>query len=123
MIRKIIAETGVDINIEDDGTCQIASSKKESLDKAVKIVEEIIAEPEVGKIYDGKITKIMAFGAFCEFMPGNEGLIHVSELSAEYVKDVSAHVKEGDAVRVVLFEIDDQGRKNLSIKRVKEAEK
>ena len=123
VIRGIIAETGADINIEDDGTCQVASSNKKSLDAAVKMVKDIIAEPEVGKVYEGKITKLMNFGAFCEFMPGKEGLIHVSELSEGFVKEVSSVVKEGDAVRVVLFEIDDQKRCNLSIKRVKEAEK
>lgn len=122
VIRKIIADTGADINIEDDGTCQVASANKASLDKAVQTIRDIIAEPEVGKIYDGKITKLMNFGAFCEFMPGREGLIHVSELSETYVKDVASVVKEGDAVRVVLFEIDSQGRTNLSIKRVKAAE-
>ncbi|MBU0570846.1 MAG: polyribonucleotide nucleotidyltransferase [Candidatus Omnitrophica bacterium] len=121
IIRGIIAETGADINIEDDGSCQVASANKESLDQAVKMVRDIIAEPEVGKVYDGKITKLMAFGAFCEFMPGKEGLIHVSELSGGYVKDVASIVKEGDAVKVVLFEIDKQGRNNLSVKRVKDA--
>jgi polyribonucleotide nucleotidyltransferase len=122
IIRRIIAETGADINIEDDGTCQIASADKQSLEAAVRMVSEIIAEPEVGKIYPGKITKLMNFGAFCEFMPGREGLIHVSELSKEYVKDVTACVKEGDEVKVLLFEVDDQGRNNLSIKRVEEGE-
>jgi len=120
IIRKIIADTGADINIEDDGTCQVASADKESLDRAVQMIGDIIAEPEVGKVYQGKITKLMAFGAFCEFMPGKEGLIHVSELSVEYVKEVTAVVKEGDAVEVLLFEIDGQGRNNLSIKRAQQ---
>jgi len=120
VIRKIIAETGSDINIDDDGTCQVASADKESLESAVQMIKDIIAEPEAGKVYQGKITKLMAFGAFCEFMPGKEGLIHVSELSREYVKDVSSVVKEGDAVEVILFEIDSQGRNNLSIKRAQE---
>ncbi len=122
IIRGIIAETGADINIEDDGSCQVASANKESLDQAVRMVRDIIADPEVGKVYDGKITKLMDFGAFCEFMPGKEGLIHVSELSGEYVKDVTTIVSEGDAVKVVLFEVDKQGRNNLSIKRVKDVE-
>jgi polyribonucleotide nucleotidyltransferase len=117
VIRKIIADTGADINIEDDGTCQVASADKESLDKAVGIIEKIIEEPEVGKIYDGKITKLMNFGAFCEFLPGQEGLIHVSELSDKYVKEVSDVVKEGQEVKVKLIAIDDQGRINLSIKQ------
>jgi polyribonucleotide nucleotidyltransferase len=118
VIKKIIAETGADINIDDDGNCQIASANKEALDKAVQMVRDIIAEPEVGKVYNGKITKLMNFGAFCEFMPGREGLIHVSEMSATYVKDVKEVLKEGDEVKVILFEIDDQHRNNLSIKRI-----
>ncbi len=120
MIRKIIADTGADINVEDDGTCQIASADKGSLDKAIQMVKGVTAEPEVGKTYDGVITKLMNFGAFCEFLPGKEGLIHVSELSKEYVKDVSSVVKEGQKVRVKLLAIDDQGRNNLSIKQAEE---
>jgi len=118
VIRKIIADTGADINIDDDGTCHVASADKEALDEALAIIKEIIAEPEVGKVYDGRITKIMPFGAFCEFMPGREGLIHVSEISSGFVKDVSSKLKEGDAVKVLLYEVDSQGRNNLSMKRV-----
>ena len=118
VIRGIIAETGAEINIEDDGTCQVASSNKESLDRAVAIIEGIIEEPEVGKIYNGRITKLMNFGAFCEFLPGQEGLIHVSELSNKYIKEVSEAVKEGQAVKVKLIKIDEQNRINLSIKQV-----
>ncbi|RKY42664.1 MAG: polyribonucleotide nucleotidyltransferase [Candidatus Makaraimicrobium thalassicum] len=117
MIRKIIAETGADINIEDDGACQIASADKESLDKAVDWIKGITAEPEIGKVYDARITKIMNFGAFCEFLPGQEGLIHVSELSAGYVKEVTDVVKEGQEVKVKLIGIDDQNRVKLSIKQ------
>ena len=117
VIRKIIAETGADINIDDDGICQIASTDKESLDKAVEWVEGIIADPEVGKIYDARITKIMAFGAFCEFMPGKEGLVHVSELSNKFIKEVTEVVKEGDEIKVKLIGIDDQGRVKLSKKQ------
>ena len=120
MIRKIIAETGADINIEDDGTCQIASNNKESLEAAVAMVKLLTAEPEIGKVYDGTITRLMNFGAFCEIMPGREGLIHVSELSKEYVKDVKSVVKEGDKVKVKVIEIDEQRRVNLSIKQVEE---
>ena len=118
VIRKIIAETGADINIEDDGSCQVASADKESLDKAVAIIEGILEEPEVGRVYDAKITKIMNFGAFCEFLPGQEGLIHVSELSNTYVKEVSEVVKEGQEVKVKLIGIDDQNRVKLSMKQV-----
>lgn len=120
VIRGIIADTGADINIEDDGTCQVASSDKESLDKAVAIIEGIIEEPEVGKTYDATVVNITSFGAFVEFLPKQEGLVHVSELSKEYVKDVNDVVKEGDKVRVKLIGIDDQGRVKLSMKQVEE---
>ncbi len=117
MIRRIVAETGAEINIEDDGTCQVASSNKESLDKAVNWIKEITAEPEVGRTYNGKITKIMAFGAFCEFLPGQEGLVHVSEVANKYVKEVGEFLKEGQEVRVKLIGIDEQNRVKLSIKQ------
>ena len=120
VIRKIIAETGADINIDDDGACQIASENKESLDKAVEWVKGIIEEPEIGKIYDATITKIMNFGAFCEFLPGQEGLIHVSELADQYVKEVTEVVKEGQKVKIKVIGIDDQNRVKLSMKQAKE---
>jgi len=120
VIRKIIAETGAEINIDDDGACQIASENKESLDKAVEWVKGIIEEPEIGKIYDATITKIMNFGAFCEFLPGKEGLIHVSELSDQYVKEVTEVVKEGQKVKIKVIGVDDQKRVKLSMKQAKE---
>ncbi len=122
VIRGIIADTGADINIDDDGICQVASSNKESLDAAVEIISGIIAEPEIGKVYDATIVKLMDFGAFCAFMPGKEGLVHVSELSKEYVKNVADVVKEGQEVKVKVIGIDDQGRVKLSIKAVEEGE-
>jgi len=122
IIRKIIAETGAELNIDDDGACQISSSNKASLDAAVEWVGNIIAEPEVGKIYDSTIVNITNFGAFCEYMPGREGLVHVSEISNEYVKDVHDVVKEGDKVKVKLIGIDDQGRVKLSIKQAGSSE-
>jgi polyribonucleotide nucleotidyltransferase len=120
MIRKIIAETGADINIEDDGSCQIASNNRDSLDKAVQWVKDITADPEIGKTYDGRVTKIMQFGAFCEILPGKEGLIHVSEIADEYVKNVSDHLKEGDRVKVKVLDVDDQGKVRLSMKQAGE---
>jgi polyribonucleotide nucleotidyltransferase len=120
VIKKIIADTGAEINIDDDGICEISSSDKSALEKAVNIVKGIISEPEIGTVYDATITKIMNFGAFCEFLPGKEGLIHVSELSDKYVKDPNEVVHEGDKVKVLLFEVDKQNRVNLSIKRVKD---
>jgi polyribonucleotide nucleotidyltransferase len=120
VIRGIIADTGADINIEDDGTCQVASSDKESLDRAVAIIQGIIEEPEIGRIYDATVVNITNFGAFVEFLPKQEGLVHVSELSKEYVKDVTEVVKQGDKVKVKLIGIDDQGRVKLSMKQVEE---
>ncbi|MFH1664801.1 MAG: polyribonucleotide nucleotidyltransferase [Candidatus Omnitrophota bacterium] len=117
IIRKIIAETGADINIEDDGSCQISSANKESLDKAVDMVRSIIAEPEVGKVYKATVVKIMNFGAFVEYLPGQEGLVHVSELSSGYVKEVGDVVKEGQEVMVKIIGIDEQNRVKLSIKQ------
>lgn len=117
VIRGIVADTGADVNIEDDGSCQIASANKESLDAAVKMVEAILEEPEVGKIYDAEVVKIMDFGAFCRYLPGKEGLVHVSELSNEFVKNVEEVVKEGQQVKVKLIGIDAQGRVKLSIKQ------
>ncbi len=118
MIRKIIEETGVStIDIEDDGTVLIASSSKEAVDKAVNFINGMTEEPVVGKIYDGKVKRIMNFGAFVEFMPGKEGLVHVSELSKEYTKEVGTAVKVGDEFKVKLIEIDQMKRMNLSKKQ------
>jgi polyribonucleotide nucleotidyltransferase len=117
VIRGIIAATGAEINIEDDGTCQVASADKESLEKAVKMIEDIISDPEVGRVYDSTVVKIMDFGAFVEFMPGREGLVHVSEISNEYIKNVSEAIKEGQKVKVKLVGFDDHGRVRLSIKQ------
>jgi len=118
VINKIIAETGVEIDIEDDGTVVVAAVDGEAAQKAIDWIKSIVAEPEVGKIYDGHVVKIMDFGAFVEFMPGKEGLVHVSQISNDRVDKVSDVLKEGQAVQVKLTEIDSQGRKNLSMKAV-----
>ncbi len=117
VIKKIIQDTGATIDIADDGTVQVASTDSQAMEKAVAIIKAIIEEPEVGKIYTGKIKRIMNFGAFCEILPGKEGLIHVSELADKFVKNVEDVVKIGDEVTVRLIEVDDQGRVNLSIKQ------
>jgi polyribonucleotide nucleotidyltransferase len=118
MIKKIIEETGVSsIDIEDDGKVLIASATKESAEKAKAIIEGMTVAPVVGTVYDATVKKIMAFGAFVEFMPGKEGLVHVSELSSSYVKDVESVVKVGDKFKVKLVEIDKMGRLNLSKKQ------
>jgi polyribonucleotide nucleotidyltransferase len=116
VINKIIAETGVEIDIEDDGTVVVAAIDGEAANKAIDWIKSIVAEPEVGKVYDGKVVKIMDFGAFVEFMPGKEGLVHVSQISNERVEKVSDVLKEGQEVKVKLTEIDSQGRNNLSMK-------
>jgi polyribonucleotide nucleotidyltransferase len=117
-INRIIAETGAEIDIKDDGTVFIASPDKESIDGAIKWVKSITAEPEVGKIYeDCKVVSVLDFGAFVEIMPGKDGLVHVSEMSEERVNKPSDVVKEGDTVTVKLVAIDDKGRLNLSMKQ------
>jgi len=117
-IRRIIGETGVEINIGDDGLVSISSIDEANLNRAVEMVNSLIQEIKVGEIYKGKITRVASFGAFCELYPGKEGLIHISELSHKFVKDVSDIVKVGDEVNVKVIGIDDQGRISLSLKQV-----
>ena len=119
MINEIIAATGVSIDIEQDGTVMIGSSDGDAAQKAIDWIESLVAEPEVGKVYDAKITRLMAFGAFAEFLPGKEGLIHISQISEERVNAVEDVLKVGDEVKVILLEVDPQGRNNLSMKGVK----
>ncbi|EFM39793.1 polyribonucleotide nucleotidyltransferase [[Eubacterium] yurii subsp. margaretiae ATCC 43715] len=116
VINKIIDETGVKIDIDNDGKVSILSNDQEMCMKAKAIIEGIVAEPEVGKIYSGKITKIMQFGAFVEILPGKEGLLHISQMDKQRVAKVEDLFKEGDSVEVKLTEIDSQGRLNLSRK-------
>ncbi len=115
-IRGIIEETGVKIDIDDSGYTVIASPDVEMAEKAKKMIERIIEEPEVGKAYHATVKRIMNFGAFAEFMPGKEGLIHISELDTHRVRTVTDVVKIGDKVHVILKEIDKEGRYNLSRK-------
>jgi len=116
-IRKIIETTGATIDIEDDGTVLVASTDSAAANRAVEIITGMTEEAKVGKTYTGKIKRIMNFGAFCEILPGKEGLIHISELSKEYVKSVEDVVKVGDEVKVKVIEIDELGRINLSKKQ------
>ena len=121
MINKIIAETGVDsIDIEDDGSLVITSLGGESAKKAEQWIKDITADPETGKIYENsKVTKVLEFGAIVEFMAGKEGMVHVSEISDEFVKDVSTLISEGQIVNVKLMAIDErQGRYKLSMKGI-----
>ncbi len=115
-IRNIIAQTGVKIDIEDDGRVLVASPDKESIDKATQMVKALVEEPEVGKIYLATVKKIMDFGAFVEILPNTEGLVHISQLEHQRVENVRDVLKEGDEVLVKLLEIDQQGRLRLSRK-------
>ncbi len=115
-INKIISETGVEIDIEDDGTVNIASSNKDKTIKALEWIQALTKEPKVGETYMGKVTKIMDFGAFVQIMPGKEGLVHISQLANYRVNRVEDVVKVGDVIPVVLVEIDNQGRLNFSKK-------
>jgi polyribonucleotide nucleotidyltransferase len=117
-IQKITGETGTQIDIEDDGLIMIYSDDQSAAERAKHWIESIVVEPEVGKVYEAKVVKIMDFGAFVEFMPGREGLVHVSQLAHQRVENVSDVVSEGDKIKVKLVEKDDRGRYNLSKKAV-----
>jgi len=117
MIQRITAETGTEIDIKDDGTVMIASPNGESIEKAIRWIRDITAEPEVGAIYkDVPVVSVLDFGAFVQIMPGKDGLVHVSEMSEDRVERPSDVVKEGDRVTVKLVEVDDRGRLKLSMK-------
>ncbi len=116
VIQKIIADTGVKIDITDNGSVFILSEDTDAAQRALATIEGIVAEPEVGKIYKGRVTKIMEFGAFVEFMPNREGLVHISKLDNKRVNKVEDVVSEGDEIMVKLVEIDKMGRNNLSRK-------
>ncbi len=116
VINKIIADTGAQIDINDDGRLFIATPDQEKANKAIAIIKGIVDDPEVGTVYDGVVTRLMQFGAFVEFLPGKEGLVHVSKMAWAHVDRVEDVVKEGDAVKVKLMEIDSQGRLNLSMR-------
>lgn len=115
-INKIIAETGVKMDVEEDGRIYIASPDEGAANKARKIVESLTKEVQVGETYLGKVTKLMKFGAFVEILPGKEGLVHVSQLALHRVEKPEDVVKEGDEIMVKVTEIDDKGRINLSRK-------
>ncbi len=116
VIRGIVEETGVKMDVEDDGTVTIASNDEAASRRAVEMVQRITAEAEIGKIYRGTVRKIMDFGAFVEIFPGTDGLVHISQLAPERVRHVSDVLKEGDEVMVKVLEIDKQGKIRLSRK-------
>lgn len=119
-IKRITAETGATIDIEDDGTVQIAAADSSASEKAVEAVKRITEDVEVGKIYLGKVKKMTDFGVFCEILPGKEGLVHISELADKFVKKIEDEVKVGEEILVKVTEIDSQGRINLSRKQAVE---
>jgi polyribonucleotide nucleotidyltransferase len=116
MIRSIIERTGVKIDVEDDGRVNVASSDEASAQKAIGIIQELTATPELNKTYMGKVQRITDFGAFVEIMPGLDGLLHVSEIAHYRVKDVRDELKEGEQVMVKVINIDPSGKIRLSRK-------
>ncbi len=121
-IRGIADATGAQVDIDDTGAIKISAVDGKAANAAKKMIEDITAEAEVGTIYNGKVAKIMEFGAFVTILPGKDGLVHISQISDERVEKVGDHLKEGDEVRVKLLEIDRQGRMRLSMKEVKDGE-
>ncbi|MBL8250281.1 MAG: polyribonucleotide nucleotidyltransferase, partial [Candidatus Competibacter sp.] len=115
-IRAITEETGTTIDIADDGTIKIASVDKEAGDEARRRIEQITADVEVGQIYDGKVVRIMDFGAFVAILPGRDGMVHISQICEERVQNVSDKLAVGDSVKVKVLEIDKQGRVRLTMK-------
>jgi polyribonucleotide nucleotidyltransferase len=118
IIREIVEKTGAKVNIEDDGTVKVAAAEQEKIDAAVKWIKSITDEAEVGMIYEGKVVKVMEFGAFVNFFGAKDGLVHISQLANRKVATVGEVVKEGDVVKVKLMGFDDRGKTRLSMKVV-----
>ncbi|MCP5432967.1 MAG: polyribonucleotide nucleotidyltransferase [Alphaproteobacteria bacterium] len=118
VVREIVEQTGAKIDINDDGTIKIASPDQSSIDAAMRWIKGIVAEPEVGEIYDGKVVKVVDFGAFVNFFGSRDGLVHISHLARERVTKVTDVVKEGDMVKVKLLGFDERGKVRLSMKVV-----
>ena len=118
VIRSMTEETGATIDIEDDGLIKIASSDKAAAEEAKRRIEQLTADVEVGTVYEGRVAKIMDFGAFVNILPGKDGLVHISQISEERVQSVTDKLAEGDTVRVKVLEVDKQGRIRLSMKAV-----
>ena len=120
-IRSITEETGASVDIDNDGTVRVASVDGESGREALRRIEQITADIEVGRIYEGKVARLMDFGAFVTILPGKDGLVHISQISNERVEKVSDKLAEGDVVQVKVLEVDRQGRVRLSMKEVEAA--
>lgn len=121
-IRMLTEETGATIDIEDDGSIRIYSDDRDGLQDAIFRIEEITAEAEVGRIYDGKVARVVDFGAFVTIMPGTDGLVHISQIAQERVEKVTDYLAEGQEVKVKVLDVDARGRIKLSMKEVSEAE-
>ncbi|MFA6051623.1 MAG: polyribonucleotide nucleotidyltransferase [Methylobacter sp.] len=117
-IRSITEQTGASVDLTDDGIVKVASVDKAAGEEARRLIEEITAEVEVGKVYEGKVVRLMDFGAFVTILPGKDGLVHISQITDEHVDKVSDKLAEGDVVKVKVLEIDRQGRVRLSMKEV-----
>lgn len=122
IIRKIIEDTGARINIDDDGTVTIAGTDSEGVQQAQEMVKYLTADAEIGKVYKGKVVRIVNFGAFVEILPGKDGLVHISELADYRVRQVEDVVREGDEIEVLVIGIDQEGRINLSKRQVGKAQ-
>ncbi len=118
VIKNIVEVSGAKLEVNDDGIVKIASSNEESINKAKQMVEDIVAEPEVGKVYSGKVVKIVEFGAFVNFMGARDGLLHVSQISQKRVENVSDVLSEGQEVQVKVLDVDRAGKVKLSMKEV-----
>ena len=110
VIKSIVEETGAEIDISDDGVIKIAATDQSKSDHAKSIIEDITAGPQVDKVYEGKVAKIMDFGAFVKISPNKDGLVHISQISQERVNNVRDVLAEGDEVKVKVLEVDRQGR-------------
>jgi polyribonucleotide nucleotidyltransferase len=122
VIRSISEETGATIDIDDDGTIKIASSDNEGSQAAIRRIEQITADVEPNMVYEGKVVRLMDFGAFVNILPGRDGLVHISQISHERVNTVSDELSEGDTVKVKVLEVDKQGRIRLSMKALIESD-
>jgi len=120
VIRALTEETGTTIDIKDDGTVTIASVNADACNAARKRIEEITAEVEVGRIYEGQVIRLLDFGAIVQILPGRDGLLHISQIAKERVNQVSDYLKEGQTVRVKVLEADEKGRVRLSMKAATE---
>jgi len=121
-IRAITEETGTQIDISEDGSITVAATTGDAARAAIKRIEELTAEVEVGKTYDGTVLRLLEFGAIVSVLPGKDGLLHISQIANERVNQVSDYLKEGQSIRVKVLEADDKGRLRLSMKALLEAE-